>query len=408
MSEQIKQTDFDMESRHIIEALRSGIPSRIVGRCFSDARPKMLRELSGHIDDVCERQKSSGMIICGKYGEGKTHLLNTVFHMASENNMVVSYLSLSKETPMDKLHLLYPKLMANTYLPRRLQPGFAQIFDTMTAGSKLASEMISYAAGQLQTDKLYYLLRACLNTEDAEEKFQLLADLEGDFIANVTLRQIYKRIFNQPVKFNVNFSKTKHVEDYFAFMSHLFVQLGYSGWTILIDEGELIGGFSKKGRLNAYRSMAYFLFPRKSFESVFTLFAFSANYAEDVIFGKHDFENLEELYPEGPEPMRSVLNLIIKTPQLSPLSEKEIREILEKIREIHGKAYHWDAAVDTDALVKAAKGGGYLLRTRIRAAIELLDQMYQYGETGEATIGAVTEITYKEDAEASQEGILWS
>lgn len=402
MYEQQNTTAFDMESRHIIEALRSGIPSRIVGRCFSDARPKMLRELSNRIDDVCERQRSSGMILCGKYGEGKTHLLNTVFNMANENNMVVSYLSLSKETPMDKLHLLYPKLMANTYLPKRLQPGFAQIFDSMTAGSKLASEMMSYAAGQLQTDKLYYLLRACLNTEDAEEKFQLLADLEGDFIANVTLRQIYKRIFNQTVKYNVNFSKTKHVEDYFAFMSRLFVQLGYSGWTILIDEGELIGGFTKKSRLNAYRNMAYFLFPQKSFESVFTLFAFSANYVEDVVFAKRDFENLEELCSAEPEPMRSVLNLIIKTPQLSPLNEKEIREILEKIREIHGKAYRWDAAVETDALVKASKDNGYLLRTRIRAAIELLDQKYQYGETGDAVVGAVAEVSYGEDTDAAE------
>lgn len=393
---------FDMESRHIIEALRSGIPSRIVGRCFADARPKVLRELSGRIHDVCERQKSSGMVICGKYGEGKTHLLNTVFNMASENNMVVSYLSLSKETPMDKLHLLYPKLMANTYLPRRLQPGFAQVFDTMTAGSRMASEMISYAAGQLETDKLYYLLRACLNTEDAEEKFQLLADLEGDFIANVTLKQIYKRIFNQTVKYNVNFSKTRHVRDYLAFMSHFFVQLGFSGWTILIDEGELMGRLSKKGRLNAYRNMAYFLFPQRDFESVFTLFAYSASYVEDVVIGKHDFENLEEIHPAEPEPMRSVLELLMKTPQLSPLTEKEIREILEKIREIHGKAYHWDAEIDTESLVKASQNGGYLLRTRIRAAIELLDQKYQYGDAGEAVIGAVTESSYHEETDADK------
>ena len=67
------------------------------------------------------------MIICGKYEGGKTHLLNTVFNMASENNMVVSYLSLNKETPIDKLYMLYPKLMVNTYLPRRLQPGFMQV-----------------------------------------------------------------------------------------------------------------------------------------------------------------------------------------------------------------------------------------------------------------------------------------
>ena len=389
----------DMESRHIIEALRSGIPSRIVGRCFSDARPKILKELSGHIEDVCEWQKSAGMIISGKYGEGKTHLLNTVFNMASENNMVVSYLSLSKETPMDKLHLLYPKLMANTYLPKRLQPGFAQVFDTMTAGSRLASEMISYAAGQLQTDKLYYLLRACLNTEDAEEKFQLLADLEGDFIANATLRQIYKRIFNQTVKYNVNFSKTKHCRDYFAFMSHFFVQLGFSGWVILIDEGELMGRLSKKGRLNAYRNMAYFLFPQREFESVFSLFAYSASYVEDVVIGKHDFENLEEIHPAEPEPMRSVLGQIVKTPQLSPLTEKEIREILEKVREIHGRAYRWDAGIDIESLVKASQNGGYLLRTRIRAAIELLDQEYQYGEAG---IGTVAESSYEEENGAEE------
>lgn len=397
---QNKEVSFDMESRHMIEALRSGIPSRIVGRCFSDARPKVLRDLSEHLSDVCERQKSSGMIICGKYGEGKTHLLNTVFNMASENNMVVSYLSLSKETPIDKLHMLYPKLMANTYLPRRLQPGFMQVFDTMTAGSRLASEMMAYAAGHLETDKLYYLLRACLNTEDAEEKFKLLADLEGDFIANATLRQIYKRIFNQTVKYNVNFSKTKHVRDYFAFMSHFFVQLGYSGWTILIDEGELMGRFSKKGRLNAYRNMAYFLFPQREFESVFTLFAYSASYVEDVVIGKHDFENLEEIYPVEPEPMRSVLNLIVKTPQLSPLTEKEIREILEKIREIHGKAYDWEAKISTNDLVKASENGGYLLRTRIRAAIELLDQKYQYGDAGEAVIGVVAEDSYSEEMDA--------
>lgn len=393
---------FDMESRHIIEALRSGIPSRIVGRCFSDARPKVLKELSNHIEDVCERQRSSGMIISGKYGEGKTHLLNTVFNMASENNMVVSYLSLSKETPMDKLHLLYPKLMANTYLPKRLQPGFAQVFDTLTAGSRLASEMISYAAGQLQTDKLYYLLRACLNTEDAEEKFQLLADLEGDFIANATLRQIYKRIFNQTVKYNVNFSKTRHCSDYFAFMSHFFVQLGFSGWAILIDEGELMGRLSKKGRLNAYRNMAYFLFPPEEFESVFSLFAYSASYVEDVVIGKHDLENLEEIHPVEPEPMRSVLGQIMKTPQLTPLTEREIREILEKVREIHGKAYHWDAKIDIEKLVKASQSGGYLLRTRIRAAIELLDQEYQYGEAGEAVIGTVAEESYGEERDEGQ------
>ena len=175
---------YDIEARHIIEALRSGVPSRAVGQYFSEARPKIMKELSGRLDQVCDQGKSGGMIICGKYGEGKTHLLNTVFGMAHSNNMVVSYLSLSKETPMDKLYLVYQKVIQNTYLPRRQQPGFMHELEKLSANSPLASEMQLYAAKHLETDKLYYLFRSYLNTEDSDEKFLLQADLEGDFMAN--------------------------------------------------------------------------------------------------------------------------------------------------------------------------------------------------------------------------------
>ena len=98
---------FDMEARRVIEALRSGIPSRAVGQYFSEARPQIMKEISGRLEQVSETGKSDGMVISGKYGEGKTHLLNTVFNMAHSANMVVSYLSLSKETPFDKLYLTY-------------------------------------------------------------------------------------------------------------------------------------------------------------------------------------------------------------------------------------------------------------------------------------------------------------
>ena len=168
---------YDIEARHIIEALRSGIPSRAVGQYFSEARPKIMKEISNRLDMVCDQGKSSGMIISGKYGEGKTHLLNTVFNLAHSNNMVVSYLSLSKETPMDKLYLVYQKIIQNTYLPKRRQPGFMHELEKISANSPVANEMLLYAAKQLETDKLYYLFRSYLNTEDSDEKFLLQACL---------------------------------------------------------------------------------------------------------------------------------------------------------------------------------------------------------------------------------------
>ncbi|MDC7289048.1 ATP-binding protein [Blautia schinkii] len=393
---------FDMEARHVIEALRSGIPSRAVGQYFSEARPRIMKEISGEMDRICETGKSTGKIIAGKYGEGKTHLLNTVFNLAHSNNMVVSYLSLSKEAPFDKLYLLYQKLVSNTYLPRHVQPGFVKEFEKMTPNSPLAGEMQLYGAKELETDKLYYVLRSYLNTEDQDEKFLLQADLEGDFITNASLRQIYRRIFQQRVKYNVNFSKTKHSMDYFDFLSHLFVKLGYNGWVILFDETELIGRLGKKTRLKAYKNMAEFLFPNERLESTYTMFALGASYAEDVIESKHEFDTLAEVYPEDMEPMKSVLEAIINAEQLKPLTKEEIDEILEKLQAFHGRAYGWEPEVSLEEMARATQSGGYLLRTKIRAAIEYLDQMYQYGQGQEAVIGEVDKESFQEIPELEE------
>ena len=392
-----------MESRKVIEALRSGIPSRSVGRYFSEARPQIMKELSDRLDTVCEEGTSGGMIITGKYGEGKTHLLNTVFNMAHENNMVVSYLSVSKESPFDKLYLVYQKLMANTYLPGREQPGFLQVLEDMTPNSSIAGELLVYGAKELETDKLYYLLKSYLNTEDQEEKFQLQADLMGDFLANPALRKIYKRIFNTAVKFNTSFSKTKHCQDYFYFMSFLFQKLGYNGWVILIDEAELMGRLGKKARLNAYRNIARFLMPDPHLVSTFSLFAFSASYVEDVIEGKHEFENLAEVFPDAQEPMKTVLNSIIKAPQLLPLNREEILQILERIQEFHGKAYNWNSSLSPESMIKASGSGGFLLRTKLRAAIELLDQLYQYQEAGNIRIDELGKEAYDAEVPSLEE-----
>lgn len=225
----------------------------------------------------------------------------------------------------------------------------------------------------------------------------LQADLEGDFITNASLKKIYRRIFGQPVKYNVNFSKTKHCGDYFSFMSHLFTQMGYSGWTLLIDETELMGRLGKKTRLKAYNNMANFLLPDLCPETTFTIFALSASYVEDVIEGKHEYANLEEIFPENQEPARTVLNLLSKAPQLLPLTKEEINEVLRKIQDFHGKAYGWTPNLSVSALTEATQSGGYLLRTKIRAAIEFLDQLYQYGKAGRTTINELGQETFTVD-----------
>lgn len=391
----------NFEAQRVIEALRSGVSSRAVGHYFSSARPELMRQLSRELDRVMENGDSSGMVITGRYGEGKTHLLNTVVNLAHNNNMVVSLLSLSKETPFDKLYLVYQKMVSNTYLPGRLQPGFEQLLQDLTPNSQAAQDILSFTSKHLETDKLFFVFRSYLHVDDPDDKYLLLADLEGDFISTSRLRQVYKRIFGQAARFATPFTKSRHSTDYFAMLSHLFKLLGFNGWVILFDEGELVGRLGKKARLKAYSNMASFLFPEQysHLESTFSIFALTASFIEDVIEGRHEYENLNSVYVERSErePVEKVLNSIKTAAQLQALSPAEIKVVLEQLRDFHAQAYDWPANLDIEQVLKATETRGYLLRTRIRAAVELLDQLYQYGQAGDIRINELGEPQYLED-----------
>ena len=222
----------DFQAMHVIEALRPGVPSRAVGAYFSEARPAMLKKISNRLEETAGGS-SGGMIIRGKYGEGKTHLLNTVFSMASDAGMAVSYVSLGKETPLNNLHQLYRKIIANTYLPGAAQPGFRQKLEEMTPGSGVAGELLDFAATGLETDKIYHLLKAFLHSQDDEERNLYLGDLEGDFISEAIIRKGYRRVMGKAANIERKFSKTKYAMDYYGFMSVFFRRIGLNGWVIL-------------------------------------------------------------------------------------------------------------------------------------------------------------------------------
>ena len=146
--------------------------------------------------------------------------------------------------------------------------------------------------------------------------------------------------------------------------------------------------------------MQQFLHPDAPMEQVFSLFAMSSSFAEDVIDKKHEFENVEAMFAEDPlsrEAATATLNGILSAPELAPLTKAEICQILSSVQEFHGKAYDWTPSLSEETLYQATNTGGYLLRTKIRAAIELFDQLYQYGEAGNIKITELGKESYEEE-----------
>ena len=95
--------------------------------------------------------------------------------------------------------------------------------------------------------------------------------------------------------------------------------------------------------------------------------------------------------------MAAVIELLKRAPQLHPLTRTEFQEVLEKLADFHSRAYQWQPRVTVAELEKITQSGGYLLRTKIRAAIEYLDQMYQYGECHGTEVSQLTAESYGEE-----------
>ena len=71
--------------------------------------------------------------------------------------------------------------------------------------------------------------------------------------------------------------------------------------------------------------------------------------------------------------------------------------MIDRIIDFHRQAYDWDVEINRDEIVTKAEKSGALLRTKLRTAIELLDQLYQYGDVQGIQIDELSKETYTEE-----------
>lgn len=382
----------DYEARHLIEALRSGVPSRRVGKYFSSSRMELISSIKDDLNKVSEGE-SKGRVIIGKYGEGKTHMLNTIFSMAQEENYVVSLVSISKETPPSNLNVLYKRILENTFLPDCNESGIFSLFGRLAPDGEKANEMYLYALRKLSTDKLYYVFKALLYSQGHkdDDADALDADLRGYFMSQSDLKALYQKYCDEKMVLREKFVQKRHTFEYFVFMSKLFRTMGYKGWVILFDEAELIGRMARKSRENAYLNINRFLNPVASLEGVYSVFAFSSSFSDEVVAGKNEYSSiaLSGRSEEEIKAMTDTLDRITGGSELVTLSKEELNRSITSIVDLYRKAYDKDIECDTDVLLEVASKAGFLLRTKIRAVIEALDQIYQYGNMGDVEASLV-------------------
>ncbi|MBX5467411.1 MAG: ATP-binding protein [Firmicutes bacterium] len=399
-----------INARAVIEGLRSGVPypetaqAVLVGRqAVLDDTVRLLETVeSGH------RPKTWGRVWRAEFGDGKTHLLHALAKVAQDRHWVVSWVTLSKETPLDRMDYLYPKLVANTYRPGSHQPGLAEIIAEAMASPQFLAEL----AEERLSDRLRAVVKSLARRDQGYE--ELLADIEGEFLSMATIRQHYRKNFQRPFKHAEPSAPSRlrdEVWNYLRFVDFTVGQAGYRGWLILFDEVELIGRFGRGGRAKSYAHLGRWL--SGVGERTVTLWAVAGNYETDVLQPRKDRLLAPEWLEGRPREQalapwaRMGLEALANAQTLDPLTSDQIRALLGRIVELHQEAFGWRAPIAPESLYDAVRLRLEQLdprvRTWVRIGIAILDLLYQYGDSGALSVTPIAAPDLSEEATPHEE-----
>jgi len=195
------------------------------------------------------------------------------------------------------------------------------------------------------------------------------------------------------------------------FLSHLIRLRGLAGWVILFDEFELVGTLGIAARGEAYCNLHRFLFPEsdKKLEATYIIFSIASEFwpMRLVADRRPDIDEVPaRLLGKGEEQKaesvrRTLKALLHHTIELPRLSEADIRQMLEALRDRHARAYGWQPEVGLDEILNATRHTR--LRTKIRYALEYLDLKYLYREEPVVETKELEDISFVEVA-AGEEG----
>lgn len=372
-----------MEAVFVVESLRAGVPTRASTRELPDLRVKVTDQIRKDLDNIITGDKPKGRIIWGQYGQGKTHMLTTIEHVALDRGFAVSRVSLSREVSCHNLLHLYARLAPVIRTPDSNTIGIQHHLNLKSAAD--------LAQSPIKQEKRYVHPLPAMVLEDyfhcsGEEQDRIYADLMGVRMPAVEYKRIYRAAHGTKFPKITTFRYLEHASAYFGIMADLIKLCGYKGWVILLDEVELVGRLGKVGRLRAYQNLNWLLnWSGEMNYPIYTLAAAATRLQDDTWFGgaNPDRDMMPKVAANDSRTkngtgIEGFFDKAIGTdsPVISPVGKGNIAQLLNRVAALHGDAYCWSPQFDPTDLINEV--GSQSIRTYIRAALEFLDLQHAY------------------------------
>ena len=366
--EQIDQLK-PFEARAIMEALRKGsVPVDYV-LFFTMGRENWLKFIEDDFDHYIAEGGAKVRFINGDYGDGKTHFMSVIRHMALQKGFAVSFVVLTREVPMQKFEVVYQEIVRQLRVPPDLRDNLKTTVTAEEVGirslvsawaASLAADLISAEDAILQEKLaacreqltalpgmdinfangliglLDYLYRPLQQGESGEERSRrreiIYQWFEGGKVSKKDLKPF--QVFDTLNKTN----SKRFLSSLLAFLRHL----GCKGLILLMDELETVVAQSTSVRNAAYENVRLLIDNTEQAQHLHIFFSI----IPDVISSEKGFKSYDALWSrvrsigEGKRlNYRSILIDLHRT----PLETHELVELGLALRRIHELSYRWEA-----------------------------------------------------------------
>ena len=390
------------EARSIIEELRKGsVPIEYVP-VFTVGRKNWLTFIEDDLENYIGQGGSKVRFISGDYGDGKTHFMSVIRHLAMEKGFAVSFVVLTRDVPIHKFETVYQSIVQQLQgnypgvgIRNLMGSWLEKLAPTLTDGSE--KECLAKRLALAETFQnipgmdinFANALAALVNNrfapgeDDGEDTRRddhevLLHWFEG---GKVTKRELKPFLIYE---FLNKANSRQFMNSLILFLRHI----GHQGLILLMDEMETVVAQSASIRNAAYENVRLFIDNSESAQYLHIFFSI----IPDILVSEKGFKSYDALWSRirsiGETKKLNYRGVLVDIHQ-TPLKNQELVELGGCLRTLHGISYRWDPRelVSDEILERICsnqKRMGVISEVRlfIKQLIHLLD-MAEQGESPE-------------------------
>ena len=348
--------------RRAIEALRAGVPNRDAVQALGCDQPEIERRFRDQLDragdDAAKGRMTSGMLVEGGFGTGKSHLFEYLQHVALEQNFVCSKVVISKETPLYDPVKVYRAAIEDAVVPKKRGAALTEIAMRLNFNSRSYGDLYDWVhrpAGHLNARFAAMLFLYQRTRNDPELQDRVIRFWSGDQIGIAEIKK-YLKALRETATYKIDKIPVRELAlQRFKFTSRLMLAAGYAGWVLLFDEVELIGRYSLAQRAKSYAELARWMGKLEGWAApgVTCILAITDDFDAAILseFGKDDLEKVPaRMRAKGTEAdmllaSQAERGMRILQRERVPLNAPDAATMTatqQKVRSIHAGAYGWE------------------------------------------------------------------